>query len=779
MTAVPPFNPKQISGCQLWLDGADPAGTGVAPANGATVTTWTDKSGSGNSVTCPSSTYSYNSTTGQSGIYFNSSASSALSLTPTTSFFVSSYGTGPSFPTSYPGLLGSYYVVCYGTYWMGANGYGAGGVWAANRSLNSYGAYLADSRNIALNSVAADPPSAISVRVGAGDSYPGGNQWIGHIYEVILYNTTFSEFQRKQVEGYLAQKWGLRQQLPQEHPGQKGIIYPTIARPLATPLLYQSTFLPTQISGCVLWLDGTDPLGTGTPPSNGTSISTWYDKSGNGNNGTSGTAPSFNSSGINTKGVVSFNGSTTYLNSQDLYSNRSFSIFMVIRRQASIPGFTGLLCGSSGSPNQNMTFAFRNDNVFTLGFYYNDVNYGSFASYTGNTSTEPAYLIEGTYTPGARVLYVNGNFGSSDTNSTNLGSDPGPVIGGYSGQIFNGFIGDIVILNGIPNSTSRQQIEGYLAWKWGIQSSLPGDHAYKSSSPSTTNPFGLTRPTYVAAVVPTPVTKVFPAPKSVIATGGNTIVTANGYKIHTFTTVGSAANFVLSANPGNNLFQVLVVGGGGGGGSTFCGGGGGAGGAVYNSSFTITIGTYTVTVGGGGNGTSTYLNGGASGTDTSFSSLTGYGGGGGGSDSSGAGGASGKSGGCGGGAGYATGVGTGSQGYNGSVGERINSIAKAGGGGGMGSAGTISGGGNGLSYTVGGVTTTYAAGGGGGTSDIAGATLGLGGSSGIGGSGATQSVAATSPSANTGSGGGGGGGGAYPTGTKGADGIVIIAYQYP
>ena len=40
ITSSAPFNPTQISGCLLWLDGSDPAATG----GGATVSTWLDKS---------------------------------------------------------------------------------------------------------------------------------------------------------------------------------------------------------------------------------------------------------------------------------------------------------------------------------------------------------------------------------------------------------------------------------------------------------------------------------------------------------------------------------------------------------------------------------------------------------------------------------------------------------------------------------------------------------------------------------------------------------------
>ena len=45
------FKPSDIAGCAMWLDGKDPAGTGTAPANGSTVSTWTDKSRNGNTAT--------------------------------------------------------------------------------------------------------------------------------------------------------------------------------------------------------------------------------------------------------------------------------------------------------------------------------------------------------------------------------------------------------------------------------------------------------------------------------------------------------------------------------------------------------------------------------------------------------------------------------------------------------------------------------------------------------------------------------------------------------
>ena len=67
------FNPTLVGGCSLWLDGADPAGTGAIPANGATVSTWADKSGNSKNMTTYAGTVLFY--TSPSRIYLNGSSS--------------------------------------------------------------------------------------------------------------------------------------------------------------------------------------------------------------------------------------------------------------------------------------------------------------------------------------------------------------------------------------------------------------------------------------------------------------------------------------------------------------------------------------------------------------------------------------------------------------------------------------------------------------------------------------------------------------------------------
>jgi hypothetical protein len=44
--------------------------------------------------------------------------------------------------------------------------------------------------------------------------------------------------------------------------------------------------------------------------------------------------------------------------------------------------------------------------------------------------------------------------------------------------------GELIILDGVPSTSDRQLVEGYLAWKWGLTASLPASHPYANSAPS-------------------------------------------------------------------------------------------------------------------------------------------------------------------------------------------------------------------------------------------------------------------------------------------------------
>lgn len=218
--------------------------------------------------------------------------------------------------------------------------------------------------------------------------------------------------------------------------------------------------------------------------------------------------------------------------------------------------------------------------------------------------------------------------------------------------------------------------------------------------------------------------------------------------INTAIATTTATTTTTYTPPSAGTVEILVVAGGGGGSpSYYWAGGAGAGGLLYDSDLAVTVQSYTVTVGGGGSAGANNVNGGQGGT-SSFGSLVSMTGGAGGPGSNGASGLNGGSGSGGGGV------------YSGAAGQGIDGQGYDGG-----AAGTQSGGGGGGAGGVGGDGTTDK-----GTPG----TAGPGVSNSISGSAVTYAVGAaggvntTTPGVNTGSGG--------KSATKGADGIIILAF---
>jgi hypothetical protein len=818
------FDPTQIAGCALWLDAND-----VSTVTGTTnVTNVRDKSGNGVNLSnatgysYPNNTFNgtYPSFYCPNGFASSSSATlgynTAFALTmPFSLFFVGvqtntgTYGdlcdAAPGganriytytqqlkvqtpFGDTAPGYTGTNFIL-WVSYVAGTN---ASSVWINGNSIinGTIGQFTCSGITVAN-------------RFSLSESFPG------HICEVLAFNTGLSSTQQQNVEGYLAQKWGLRSNLPGGHQGITTTIYPTQRLARVLPVSYSTQYSPLSIAGCVLWLDASDSTKISL---SGSSVTQMIDKSTNAYTltGSAGTYPTQTTT-LNGLPVIS-SASGKYLTLTSFNQNFTTATCFIVARPTE--DITPLNKHASGYP----LYVFINGSTsgnfqFTMG-YANQAQTSDTSKFTASINKNGTGLVYGqlggssisTYNPVNTILlmsgvmsgtlatnffYVNGAsvnipYGASGTFASQTPTLQ--CIGLSNGQSFGYDFAECIVYGATLTSTQIQQVESYLAQKWGLTSNLPAGHlnqTFPAGTPSfTQNVFGQIQRNIINLA------------SGVVATGGDSIVNANGYRIHTFTTVGSQT-FTVTSSPLSGVFQVLVVGGGGGGGGYYNGGGGGAGGAAYTTSFTIAPGSYTVTVGGGGGGASGGNNpgiNGTSGTNSSFLTLTGNGGGGGGADNY----VNGLSGGCGGGMGPlgATSPGSGTQGYAGGYGTNGANMGNlggsygsgygGGGGGGMGSVGSnalTSGGpgwgGLGKSYTVGGQTYFVAAGGGGGTADTDNTNFGLGGSS-IGGNGGLNAVrVATSGAANTGSGGGGYGRvGTGSSGGSGGSGTVIIAYPY-
>jgi hypothetical protein len=490
-----------------------------------------------------------------------------------------------------------------------------------------------------------------------------------------------------------------------------------------TGLSIQTAFNPLSISGCQLWLDAADT----TKYTPGTAVTSWTNK-GTAAGTCSKTSGTFNSTSSTINGLTAMALSAGAIMSTPsiTFTTTKRSIFIVATLGASGSQYTFTIGGAdsispqcySSSTSGDLELNYSGSNRLVVSSPTNFFNASSIVSITSG-------------------IYIKGISQTLTTNNSNIfstGTVNTLTIGGSTTAAYT--LGELMIYDGLLSDNQRQAVEGYLAWKWGMQTSL-----------SSTNPYSTQASP--AATVP-PLLPPLPPPTSV---------------------------------------DYLVVAGGGGGGSRY-GGGGGAGGFLSGISFAVTAATpYTITVGAGGAGggasSSTSGSAGTNGGLSVFSTITATGGGGGGAGDgnngltggSGGGGA-GKAAGATGGSGTG-GSGTSGQGFAGGTRNNFYNL-NSGGGGGAGTAGNIGLGGTGNVSLITGTSITYAGGGGGGYGGPGAGSFSLSGGLGGGGNGGWTGNAPTAGTANTG---GGGGGGAYNTsyntnqpGAAGGSGVVILAY---
>ena len=86
--------------------------------------------------------------------------------------------------------------------------------------------------------------------------------------------------------------------------------------------------------------------------------------------------------------------------------------------------------------------------------------------------------------------------------STYSGSGTTQIGGIANAASFNGAINEIIVYNTNLTTSQRQAVEGYLAWKWGIQTSLTSTHPYyrfPASYPSV--PDFISTPTFIPSSI--------------------------------------------------------------------------------------------------------------------------------------------------------------------------------------------------------------------------------------------------------------------------------------
>jgi len=621
-TTTATFLPTSITGCAFWLDGADP--TSVVFSSGSNISQWNDKSGNAKNITQSTTSNQPSYTAASNSVLFsdttflnmgNTTYFNTLFASAYTMFFVhkklQSYAwlvSPGNFVVTFPGTLrvttAGITDLDYTTPTFSS---------AATEPLRIFTIQLTGTeRNVRMNgqltaynmnnngstSWTTAPVVDSNWRMGGNWNSASSAGQTQNMYEVIFYNTALGTTQRQQVEGYLAQKWGLTSSLPAGHPGLTTLLYGTVTSvitlpkqkltsvPRTTTTTY--TFLPTSIAGCQLWLDGADAT---TKTFSGSNITVWNDKSGNARHmNTLPPSPSAGASVYPTSGTL-INGLATV----------NFIPQSGIKQSTTFGGVTNLfwvgrIAAPGASYGENYYFLLGHDSSYDwCGRPYGDKFVDSTYTQSGIYNASPVSL----FTPDTNAI-ANATFSSvympTSPNVSILSVAGITGSTSYQGLCYDrtnhhGWCGDlaeVIIFSTALSTPNRQTVEAYLAQKWGLTASLPAGHP------------GLTTTLYGSVTLP----------KQKITAISNiySLITLSSTAT-TFSYTGADQTFTV---PANVYAVVAYIWGAGGGGSAGQPGGAGAFAQVIvpvtpGQAYTIIVGqggiqTTSATYGGGGLG---------------------------------------------------------------------------------------------------------------------------------------------------------------------------------
>ena len=238
-------------------------------------------------------------------------------------------------------------------------------------------------------------------------------------------------------------------------------------------------------TGVALWLDASD---TGSLLLNGSAVLQWNDRSPHGRHvaqSDPARRPTAVANAVNGLAVVRLDATTrTHLT----------------RTNHGLPTGSGpwtwFVVSRGGSPRGEV-FGWGDNSAGRFGFWFEaDGRTGleiMGSAYVGTPfSTNPS-LVSGSYSGGGPVsTYSQWWNGTPDTMSL-VGIDRTPNaattelrVGGVpttSAHMLSVDIGEIIVVPGPPSTEVRQQVEGYLAWKWGLHTTLPAGHPFATTPP--------------------------------------------------------------------------------------------------------------------------------------------------------------------------------------------------------------------------------------------------------------------------------------------------------
>lgn len=469
---IRPTLPIDITNLSIWLDAIDPIGNGTVIANNTIIPTWYDKSGNNNNFTAVTvgsiPEYKNNLIGSLPGIFFypnnvgGYSSSNLISYTPDltiimvvnlptnilgnnntlfahgSNLLLSRLGNTPEIALGVVGNSSTYVNLLY----VPTIFYGTVTNLNKTVNLNRISSNQSISASSTYTGTNVSGSYAASIGVKNNDSFLDN----GSVGEVIYFNKVLSSLEKEKMISYLSNKWN--------------IIYPqSYAHPYIStipPILYRinepdipTLFIPTQLSGLALWLDGQD-LSSVVLTDN--DVTQWNDKSGLDNHATGVSNPQW----LTTYGIsLSGSNSFTLPNGTLPFNDSSYSYYIVVKFTSRRPH--SIIRGDSTGNK----FELKTDlsNIITS---WDQNNLTSDYEYV----TDNPILIESFYSSstGNRLMYFDSIIDNTDTPSPRTQANGNNTIGvGLIGIIY-----EIIVYSNVLTISQQRQVEYYLSNKWSI-----------------------------------------------------------------------------------------------------------------------------------------------------------------------------------------------------------------------------------------------------------------------------------------------------------------------
>jgi hypothetical protein len=254
-----------------------------------------------------------------------------------------------------------------------------------------------------------------------------------------------------------------------------------------TTVVFATTLEDTML----FWIDANDPYNTTVMPGYSSNVTSATNKSISGGTlSRVGTVQYFNNS-FNNYPCWTISNTQSYLSKLLTYNKNTLTVFTVFQMSASSQT-TGRIVslGASTSTNDHLSVAsmgvFRDSNTSNITTVRNQYD----ITKTTNLVINTPYVF-GTWYDGTNNYSIVQNGGDAITPTTNTSTGNFGISKCYIGSSTNtadtttdqfyGNIAEIIIYGAALTKSQRQIVEGYLSWKWGLQSKLPTLHPYSTT----------------------------------------------------------------------------------------------------------------------------------------------------------------------------------------------------------------------------------------------------------------------------------------------------------